>query len=227
MDKVKVVQHGCHEQCGNVETIKCLLYLEAALIVICLFAPFHLGEGSLFNQRFPWVILLLGLPLMNVPARFLSARFTMGLLFFVATLFTGINSVALYQKSLVIESFLGGLSLDLPKGAMMVTYKSSRDDFLTDVLLHAVSHYGILKGLVDIGNYEARLRLFPVRYKDTMPAVPSYNQIAYETETIDWSRFNYINYIFAWEQDNTSLGRVVEFYGKIFDNGRLTVWRRR
>jgi len=211
---------------GNASSKSCLLYLEAVLVMLYLFAPFRWGETSYFNQRFPWVILLLALPLMHVPPRLFSVQTMSRLVVFTALLFLGVNSIVLFQKSTLIESFVEGLSLDFPKGALVMAYKKPRDYFRTDVLIHAVSHYGLRKGVVNIGNYEAQFRMFPVHFK-TLPSIPSCNQALYETEAIDWAQFPGIRYIFAWEQNTSSLGRIIEFYVKIFDNGRLAVWRRK
>lgn len=168
----------CHQESGlpfiNNNGAKCLLHLTFALVLICLFSPFGMGEGSFFNQRFPWVILLVALPILHAPVRHMSPRFTSSILVFIAMLFFLVNAAVMHQKSSCIEDFLKGLSQDFTKGAFIMTYKNNDDYFRIDVLLHAASYYGISKGVVVLGNYEATRDLFLVRVQEHLAGFSAY-----------------------------------------------------
>jgi hypothetical protein len=58
-----------------------------------------------------------------------------------------------------------------------------------DFLLHAISHYALVHKAVDVGNYEARLEYFPVKFSENFPSVPSSAQIELTPWEIDWDHY--------------------------------------
>ncbi|MBW2167412.1 MAG: hypothetical protein JRG74_15395 [Deltaproteobacteria bacterium] len=141
---------------------KLLLSLSSALILIYLFAPFRFGGGDGFNQRFPWVIFLIILPLFKIPEGTFWKRFGSKIIVGAVSFFFAFNAVTLWQQSSKVEKFLSGLHAELPKGAFIMTYRVKKPvRHRVDVLLHAASYYGIFKKCVNIGNYETGLYYFP------------------------------------------------------------------
>lgn len=222
----------CHKwrTVGNIShQEKVLIYLVSILILIYLFAPFRLGEGSYFNERFPWVILLIILPLLQIPEAIISKRFVFFTSAIIATLFFAFNATFLWQQSAKVEKFLGGLNVELPKGAYVMTYKKIESKLgwpRVDVLMHATSYYGIVKGYVDIGNYETDLDYFPIHFKDTIPRFPSLDHIAYKAETIDWSDYPAIQYVFAWEVDKNDTEQLSKFFHIIWKEDSFSIWKK-
>jgi len=205
---------------------KSIIFLASALTLIYLIAPFHYGDGSYFNQRFPWVILLIVLPLLRIPDTVFFKRFGSIAIAGVAGLFFMFNAVLLWQQSAKVEKFLSGLQADLPKGAFVMTYKTDDERSRVDVLLHAASYYGILKGCVDVGNYEAAYNYFPVHFKSNFPAIPSEKEIAYEPSTINWTDYPAIQYLLGWNVSDTDMKKLGRYFYIIREEGAISVWRR-
>lgn len=203
-----------------------VLYITSALLLIGLLFPFNLGTGSFFNQRFPWVILLVALPILHVPARYIFARFTSSILVSISIMFLFGNALAMYQKNSMIEEYLGGLSVNFPQGAYVMPYKTEDDYFRVDVLLHAASYYGINKGAFMFGNYEANEKHFPVSFHETLPKLPNIDQIFYDAKSIDWALFPAIQYVISWKNNEVSNERISQFYRNIYRSGNIDIWQR-
>jgi hypothetical protein len=207
---------------------KTLIYLTSVLIPIYLFAPFSFGDGAYFNQRFPWVILLIIAPLLRIPDTVFFKRFGPIAIAVVVTIFFTFNSAILWSQSLRVKNFLGGLSAGLPRGAFVMTYKPEVAEWpRVDVLLHAASYYGIFNGCVDIGNYETTLSYFPVHFKNRLPAFPSQYQIAYEPASIDWSLYPSIQYLLGWEIEDKNEEKMRKNYHLIEIDGPFSIWERK
>lgn len=212
-------------------TDKTVMFLLIELCLIYLVAPFSFGDGSLFNQRFPWVILLITLPVLNLPDNILFRRYFSTAIICVVTAFFVVNVAVLRQESRKINDFLKGVNATFPKAAFVMTYKTETPLLYpvwsrVDVLMHAASYYGIFTGCVDIGNYETGLRYFPVHFKDDLPVFPSPDQIAWKPATIDFSSYSSIHYILGWEMTAADKRETGKLYKIIQSEGRLTVWLR-
>jgi hypothetical protein len=208
---------------------KVLICLSLSLILIYFITPFRFGGGDFFNQRFPWVIFIILLPLMQIEKRLLSERFVMISTVSVAILFLCLNAFIFLQQSNTVEKYLSGLNTDIPKGAYVMTYKKNDPKMgwpRIDVLMHAVSYYGIFKGCVDIGNYETGLNYFPIKFNDNIPSFPSSDQIAYSAETIHWSEYPSIQYLFGWEVDKDDKEKLSRFFHIIWQKDPLSIWQR-
>lgn len=213
---------------GNITpSQKSLICLSSVMILIYLFAPFHFGDGSYFNQRFPWVILLITLPILRTPETIFFKRFGSTVIAGIVSIFFVFNAIILWQQSTKVEKFLSGLHAGLPKGAFVMTYKTKGPKWShIDVLLHTASYYGIFRGCVDIGNYEASSDFFPVRFKESLPAIPPEEQIAYEPATINWSNYPYIQYILGWEINNKDRIELSKFFHIILEEDQFSIWQR-
>jgi len=222
--------HKRWKQTGDIPTSeKTLVYLAAALIAIYLLAPSHFGDGAYFNQRFPWVILLVILPLLRVPDTGLFKRFGPIAIAGVVTIYFVCNAAILWNQNLKVKKFLSGLNTELPKGAFVMTYKpaSVHQWPRVDVLLHAASYYGLFRGCIYIGDYETVSPYFPVRFKKTLPAFPSLYQMAYEPENIDWTIYTSVQYLLGWEVGRRDKDELQRYFINIRENGPLTVWQRK
>ena len=206
---------------------KTLIYLASVLIPIYLFAPFSFGDGAYFNQRFPWVILLIIVPLLRIPDTVFFRRFGQIAIAVVVTIFFAFNSAILWSQNLMVEKFLSGLNAGLPRGAFVMTYKPEVAKWpRVDVLLHAASYYGIFKGCVDIGNYETTLFYFPVHFKNRLPPFPSPYQIAYEPAKIDWPRYPAIQFLLGWDIEAKSEEKMLNNFRIIEKDGPFSIWKR-
>jgi len=208
---------------------KVLICLSCFLLLIYLVTPFRFGDGDFFNQRFPWVIFLILLPLMRIDKKKFSERFVLVSTVSVAVLFFAFNSVILWQQSFKVQKFLSGLNAGLPKGAYVMTYKN-RDPNAgwprVDVLMHGASYYGIFNGCVDIGNYETGLDYFPIKFKDATPRSPSMDQIGCKTETINWSNYPSVQYLLGWEIDKKDIKKLSKFFHVIYKEPPFSLWQR-
>lgn len=202
---------------------KSLLCLACCLIFIYLF--FH---GLLFNQRFPWVIFLTLLPLLRPPETSFFGKSASTVVILTVTFFFIVNAGIMWQQNGKIKEFLNGLDAGLPKGAFIITYKNTGTEWSRiGVLEHAASYYGIFQGCVDIGNYETGLYHFPVRFKDTLPAMPDAKQIAYEPSTIDWSAYPSIQYLLGWKIRSEDKDKLSRFFHIIRKEGPLSIWQKK
>jgi hypothetical protein len=180
---------------------KVLICLASFFLLIYFITPFRFGGGDFFNQRFPWVIFIILLPLLRINKKFFSERFVLVSISSVAIIFFVFNTAILWQQSNKVEEFLNGLNADIPKGAYVMTYKKIDPKAgmpRVDVLMHGASYYGIFKSCVDIGNYETGFDYFPIKFKANTPSFPSLDQIIYESETIDWPDYPSIQYLLGW-----------------------------
>ena len=206
---------------------KALLFLALVLVVIYYAAPFRLGEGSYFNQRFPWVIFVVSLPLLRIPEKVISERFASLIILFAVIPVFYFNVLTMRQESAKVAEFLRGLDTNLPIDSFVMEYKTIFPEWSDiDVLMHAASYYGISKGCVDVGNYEAGLPYFPVQFIKTLPPFPSQDQIAYDADKIRWPLYPCIRYLFGWDLDTVEIKRLGKEFHIIRQEGRLTVWQR-
>ena len=212
------------ENIGSPE--KTIISLISILILVYLLAPFRFGEGCFFNQRFPWVILLTILPIIQIPETIFWKRFGSTVIAGVVTVFFVFNAIVLWQQSSKVEKFLAGLDVELTKGAFIMTYKDRKPDCSpVDVLLHAVSYYGIFKRCVDIGNYETSSSHFPIHFKNTVPPFPDHERIAYKPATINLAEYPSIQYIVGWEIDSNDREKLSGFFHIIKEKEALSLWQ--
>jgi len=206
---------------------KYILCITTILILIYFVAPFRFGDGSYFNERFPWVILLLSLPL----AKFLDTsiyKHMNTIVVLVPCIFFVFNSATLWQQSNKINEFVGGLHIELPKGAFVMTYKGkTAEKSSVDVLLHAVSYYCISKKYVNVGNYETEFIYFPIHFSNSLPPFPSPGVIAFTPSTINWALFPSIEYIFGWNTDEADKAILSSFFQIVWKEGLLSIWKRK
>jgi hypothetical protein len=206
---------------------KTLIYLSLVLIVIYLSAPFSIGDGRYFNERLPWVILIISLPLLSIPKTIAFRRIASVAIIGVVSVFFAVNVVVLRQQSNTVGKFLSGLNVKLPKRAFVMTYKTKEPKKTTvDILLHASSYYGILKGSVDVGNYEVNTDLFPVRFNKSFRAIPPERQISFKPETINLANYPSIQYLLGWEMDNKERQEVGRFFHVIWEEDQFSIWQR-
>jgi uncharacterized membrane protein (UPF0127 family) len=203
-------------------------YISGIIIMLLLIyfaAPFYFGGGSFFNERFPWVIYLLSLPLFRSTdtATYKHAGI---LIVSLSFLFTLSNSYFLGMESGRIKNFVGSSSIELPKGSQVMMYKSDRPAKV-DVLLHAVSYFCVANTYVDVGNYETEYNYFPVHFSPVLSPLPAPGTIAYAPKDIKWNDFPSIEYLFGVNtgvEDRTSLAG---FYRIVREKGPVSIWRRK
>jgi hypothetical protein len=206
----------------------CVMLLLLSLTLVYFLAPNNFAGGSLFNQRLPWVLFLLLLPLLTVPDTGFLARYQGRLFPGLALIFLLVNGVVMRGESLRIEEFLAGMKLEIPKGTLISTYKEPNSSWSRiDPLLHAASYYGMEKGCVDAGNYEAATPLFPVRFRAAAPRRPRTDRIEYFPSLIDWGKYPAIQYLLGWEVVDEGRKKLEENFTLIMEKRRFTLWQRR
>jgi len=208
---------------------KVLICLSFFLILIYFVTPFRFGGGNFFNQRLPWVIFLILLPLLRINKKLYSEPFVLVSTSSVAIIFFVFTAGILWQQSYKVKKFLSGLNAGLPKGAYIMTYKT-RDPKAgwprADVLMHGASYYGIFNGCIDIGNYETAFDYFPIKFEDTIPQFPSLHQIEYKSDTINWSDYPFIQYVLGWEINKNDTEKLSNFFYVIYKNDPFSLWER-
>jgi hypothetical protein len=206
---------------------KVLLMMAVLLTLIYLLAPTSFGGGANFNQRFPWVILIILLPLLRLPQAAIFARAGSAIIAGPVVIFFAFNAAILWEENVKIGKFLGGLQADIPRGAFVMAYKTKSPDWArVDTLLHAASYYSISKGCVDAGNYEASFDYFQVRFKNNVPPLPSENQISLASANIRWFDYPSIHFLLGWEIDNKERIKLNDYFHVIWEDWPLTVWQR-
>lgn len=206
---------------------KAIFYLLSALTIIYYLAPSHFGGGSFFNQRLPWVMFMVALPLLRIPDSSLLRGFSLAVVAGIVGLNFAVNAFLMQQQSGKVDKYVSGLAAGLPKGAFVMTYKTKEEWSRIDVLMHAASYYGIFNGCVDIGNYATSFDYFPVHFKRTLPAFPPPAQIDYKPKSIDWAEYPPIQYVIGWEIDELDMKLLGRFYRLIRQDAPLSIWQRR
>lgn len=206
---------------------KALLVLAGILTVIYFAAPFRFGEGSFFNDRFPWVILLIILPLLacvNSRSVYVSGA---GLIV-IAFLSVVLNIFVFRQQSDEVAAFLAGLESGCKKGDGVLLYRTTRPLWpKAEVLLHAASYYGLFNGCVDLGNYEPALPYFPIRFRQDVSALPGEPAFAYGQGEIDFAKYPLIKRVIGWDLKDAEMRKTGGVLVRTFEHGRLTIWGRR
>lgn len=204
-----------------------LLLLTVVLTSIYFVAPARFGEGSFFNNRIPWVILLILLPTLACVSAHARPVIRYGIVV-AAVLSISCNVVVFRQQAKDVEAFLVGLNAGCSKGEGILLYRTSWTAWpQVDVLLHASSYYGIVNKCVDLGNYEATVPFFPVRFRSNVGAVPHEVAFAYGVERIDFSRYLAIRRILGWDLKPEDRERLGELFTCSLNNGKLSIWNRR
>jgi hypothetical protein len=199
-----------------------LFLFSGILTIIYILAPFRLGEGSYFNDRFPWVILLLISPAIITESAILSR-----LLVSAACLSLFINGYVFNIESNKVDTFMSGIKSACGPGDFIMTYKHLEGSWpRVDVIRHAASHYGTLKGCVDVGNYEAGLPLFLVRFKSNSPDLPTHFQIEYEPWYIYFSEYPSITTILGWNLTSHDVSVLQQNYSLQSASGSFTLFLR-
>ncbi len=203
---------------------KAMIFLAAALTLIYIVVPPAFGGGSFFNQRLPWVILLLLLPFLAGVCVKAGARVDV-LIVVAAVMSLCINTVVFKQQSEEVAIFLKGLNSGCSKGDLIMLYRPERQKI--DVILHAPSYYGIANGCVDVGNYETAFNYFPVHFKKSLEQRPTFHKIYNDPSSIDFSQHSKLVEVIGWELQADDQKKLQSFYDRSFANDKLTLWRRR
>lgn len=120
-----------------------------------------------------------------------------------------------------------GMGAGLPRNSCILTFKKRTRHSRVDPLLHASSYYALRHGCVDVGNYEAQVPFFPVRFREGFPETPALEEVEAAPSRIDWERFPYIGYLLGWQ---VSAGDAIRLNGNFevwCRKGHLTVWKRK
>ncbi|MFA7403984.1 MAG: hypothetical protein WC007_08320 [Pelobacteraceae bacterium] len=206
---------------------KTALFLAAVLTVIYLLAPFRFGGGSFFNNRFPWVILLVLLPL------FACVSDRAGTVVRIGLISAGILSVMLNvfifrQQSDDVSAFLSGLRSGCAKGEGVMLYRTSRPEWpKIDVLVHAPSYYGIFNGCVNLGNYEIGQSYFPVRFRNDLSPLPTAQMFAYGRGEMDFSKYPAVSQVIGWDLKPDERLNLNKQFDRTYVNDKLSLWIRR
>ncbi|MDD2580837.1 MAG: hypothetical protein PHR66_02470 [Desulfuromonadaceae bacterium] len=205
---------------------KALLLLTLTLTAIYLLAPFWLGDGSYFNDRFPWVILLLLLPPLAGASAHKNPVLKIGIIT-SAILPLYFNTVIFRQQSNEVATFLEGLRCGCSKGDLIMLYKTDHPVWpKVDVILHATSYYGVFNGCVDLGNYETGLNYFPVHFNKSFSTISLHSSIEDNPDSIELSQHPEIMEVLGWELQPATQKRLQNFFAIQFENSKLTLWRR-
>ncbi|MBN2362492.1 MAG: hypothetical protein JXR83_23770 [Deltaproteobacteria bacterium] len=226
---VKEIYLRYRSQRAVTEAERTLLRLASSMTVLFMVAPFHFGGGGYFNERFPWVLFLLLLPLLQLPATGYWRRLGPPAIAGAATLALAVTATCMWQQSALVESYRRGLSVAIPRGAIVMAYRAPKQEPWprVDVLAHTVSYYALAHGCIDAGNYEVETHYFPVMRKPSAPALPFSGTILFAPEKIEWPDFPMIRFVVGWQVDPGSRQRLDGFFEVIWEEDRLSIWQRR
>jgi hypothetical protein len=218
-----VIERKCiREEHGAILLLACIL-LGSYLVF-----PSGFGGGGYFNQRLPWVLFLIVLPVLKIPEDGVFRRFGGVILPGIALFFLLVNAAIFYQQSSCIQEFLSGLTYPIPRKAIIVTYKPRVYEWpRVDSLLHAASYYGMEKGSIDAGNYELLTGLFPVKFKHRPPLLPNEKMISYFPGRINWRHYPSIGFLLGWEVDGNGREKLKECFSPVFTQKRFSLWVRK
>lgn len=206
---------------------KAMLMLALTLTVIYLSAPFWLGDGCYFNDRFPWVIFLLLLPPLAGVSAYNKYVIKIGIIT-TAVLSLCFNTIIFRQQCKEVTTFMEGLRVGCSKGDLIMLYKTDRPAWpKIDVILHATSYYGILNGCVDVGNYEAGFRLFPVHFNNNLASLSLHGRIESNPHSIEFSQYPALMEVLGWKLHPEAREHLQIFFNNRFENSKLTLWHRR
>jgi len=207
---------------------RAIMPLLLALLFIYFSLPVDFGGGDFFNQRLPWILVILSLPLLSIPLTGPIRRFQVFIFPGIALLFLCVNSVILTQQSSRVGSFLAGMGEAIPQGTFIATYKPIAQGWTrVDPLLHAASHYGIKKMCIDAGNYELSSIISPVQLRETAPRLPRQDYIAFYPDRIDWARYPAVRFLLGWELKDRDTSRLQKHFELAVNEGNLSLWRRK
>jgi hypothetical protein len=130
-----------------------LVGLCLLLFAFFLWAPNWFAGGAEMQRRFPPLILLFGLPLLEPWTPRLTCQRYAQLAAAAAVLTLIVNAGIFRQQSRRVEQFLRGMQAKIPQGAQIITIRLDGEDHqFPDPLFHAACYYGIA-GAVDLGQY--------------------------------------------------------------------------
>ena len=207
---------------------RAIILLASTLTAIYLVAPSGFGDGSYFNQRFPWVILVVLFPML-AGANAHNNTVEKACLIMVAILSFGCNSVLFGQKSREVATFMEGLRPGCSKGEPVMLFKRDRDGAWPkiDTILHAASYYGIFNGCIDIGNYEVLSTLFPVRLRKQHASFPPQNIIENDPDSINFYQYPTLMEVIGWKLLPQTREHLQSIFTVSFENSKLTLLHRR
>jgi hypothetical protein len=144
---------GTHPSDKELVLRRFLVGLCLLLFAFFLWAPNWIAGGAEMQRRFPPLILLFGLPLLEPwTPRLTRGRYAQ-LAAAVAAFTLAVNAGIFWQQSLRVEKFLRGMQANLPQGAQLITIRLDGEQHqFPDPLFHAACYYG-LAGTVDLGQY--------------------------------------------------------------------------
>lgn len=204
------------------------LVMTCCIAVIYLVSPFTFASGTIFSQRLPWVIFLMSMPCLGVPETGFLRRFRTFIFAGLASAFLICNVFVFVQQSHKVSMFLRGLSYGLPKSSYIMIYKSKGPGWSrVDVLLHAISYYGMTKKCIDVGNYETAHGYFPVHFLKGLPSFPLAQQIDYSPTTIDFLKYPFISYLLCWDISTIDEKRLSAYFHNVWQKEQMGIWRRK
>ncbi|MFO8066893.1 MAG: hypothetical protein R6U11_04850 [Bacteroidales bacterium] len=219
--------HKYHSSTNSLYLISKPFFLVPAFLVFIYFIfPFNFGGGAYFNQRIPWVVLLLILPLM-VNLNIFRAHNRIAIYIFLVIMVSLFNFIDLRSNALTVANYTKGLHIHIPENSLILGFKQhGMDNSRVDILMHATAHYALKHQAIDIGNYEAHFDYFPVQFNKSLPPVPPLSYIEKTPDKIDLNDYPDISYIILWNKNYKLLNNIDSHYDLLFTNDNVSIWER-
>jgi len=203
-----------------------LLVVSGTFFIIYLAAPNGFAGGSFFNERLPWVILALALPILAAVPQANSPRWQRFLIG-QACLFFLVNSWVLWSQGRAVQHFLASLAAPLPRGSCVALYRGTgTGGGPVDPLLHALAHHCLSGHYVDIGNYETQLDYFPVRFSRALPPLPTPDEVASLPQAVPWEEFPAVSYLYGVNTTGTDRLLLNRHFRVVLEKGPYSLWQR-
>jgi isoprenylcysteine carboxyl methyltransferase (ICMT) family protein YpbQ len=196
-----------------------------ALVMIYLCAPPSFGGGGYFNERIPQMLLLGLIPVVSGRQAVNDRRWLPHIIIGLAVTTFALNVYVYRQKSQLVEEYMSLLETPLTKRSIVMSYRPyGIEGSRVDVLMHAVSWYGLRHNLINAGNYEPRLSYFPVKLApEIKKMIPDPDLVNYKPDKVDFAKYPGIVYLLLWINDKKyhQPGNFVP----IATNGKLSLLR--
>lgn len=217
-------------------TSPCLL-LFLFIVFIYFIIPHYAFEGGYFKIRIALYPFLILLPWISEIYDELRGRLGSMLRILIGIIIIGLIPINLglishYYRELNVDisEYTSGISvIERQKTILPLALNYGGNIYGILFFLHPIGYYATSTGGIDLGNYEARKGLFPIKFKPNLHR-PSIDTIEVYPHEMDIERYaNIIDYIVTWGLDlNTSIAnRINQYYGMVFENNRLKIFARR
>lgn len=208
------------------------LLLFCLIVLIYFIAPDGVSGGGFITTRlclYPFLVIL-GWLSSDYPK---VLKFALGAVVIALMLFN-VGYTAYYYRLLDadMKEYVSGVDAVKSNSALLpLSFDHHGRSLRIGLFLHAVGHYGVRTGGIDLDNYEAETGYFPTKFR--FPAGekrPELGLIEGKAADIDIGKYlDTVDYVLAWslKPESEFYQRLTEHYKLVKRNGRMSVFERK